>query len=132
MKGPKPVWMLATNMLNQSSPRPAATVPAGWGLAGRLGSAVVGIHSLLAVRGRCGWRGWHGGDRRCHQRFRLCGVLVFRRRLQFLLTRNQGQRFLCVIRIDPQQRPIDRNAAVADTEEAAEFDDGDTHAAAVV
>jgi hypothetical protein len=31
-----------------------------------------------------------------------------------------------------QQRPIDGNAAIADAEEAAEFDDGDTHSTAGV
>src|ERR1700737_3046676 len=59
MKGPKPVWILATNRLNQSSPRPAASDdPAGCGFAGGGDSARTAIHSLLAFRGiRCGCRG---------------------------------------------------------------------------
>src|ERR1700730_1425480 len=51
MKGPKPVWILATNRLNQSSPRPAAADPAGCGFAGGGDSARTAMRSLLALRG---------------------------------------------------------------------------------
>jgi hypothetical protein len=35
-----------------------------------------------------------------------------------------------VVWIEAQQRPIDGNAAIADPQEAAEFDDGDAHSPA--
>jgi hypothetical protein len=35
-----------------------------------------------------------------------------------------------IVRIEAQQRPIDRNAAIAHPQEAAEFDHGDAHSPA--
>src|SRR6266404_6432739 len=149
MNGPKPVWMLATNRLNQSRPRPAASDlvpgervpgdpvpedPSGCRFAGGGYSARSAIRSLLAFRRTLYWRlDGRLRRRRClwrHQCLRVSGVLVFRCRLQLLPAHGQSQSLALVVGIEAQQRPIDGNAAVADAQEAAELDDGNTHSPA--
>src|ERR1700722_14772277 len=127
MKGPKPVWILATNRLNQSRPRPALAISAVCGFAEWSDPARTAVLSLLTFRGaRCGGR---RGDLRRHQCLRMVGVLVFRRRLQFLPVHAQSQKFILVAGREAQQRPVDGDAANPHAEKAAEFDDGDAYAA---
>src|SRR5271156_3353364 len=107
MKGPKPVWMLATNRLNQSSPRPAAAVPAGCGFAGRWDSARTAIRSLITLRSaRRGCRGGYLLRRRwlrCRQKLRrVGGVLVFRHRLQRFHAHAEDQRVAFVLGMKTQ------------------------------
>src|ERR1700722_18430187 len=125
--------MLATNRLNQSSPRPAA-------VAGKLArresaepwlSSAPGIRSLLIVGGSRGLGTRSGlGRSRLHQREWTRTLLVCRGGLQFVLAHAQRHRRIAPVGIEAQQRPFHGDAPIADPEKAAEVDDGNAHAAA--
>src|ERR1700677_4283894 len=127
--------MLATNRLNQSRPRPAdafaGLVPDGsLPGRGRVGgggpaSAAPAAGEALLGGGACSI----GCLRRRHENSGTGGVLVFRRRLQFLPSDGQYERLVLVSRREVQQRPIHRNATSTPPQEAAEVDDGDPHPA---
>src|SRR5580704_7720772 len=124
MNGPNPVWMLATNRLNQSSPRPAAA-STGRDSAGSSWPPE-GAGSFFCFAGIC------GTVRRCrrrHEHSRTRRVLVLRRGLQLLSSHVEDERLVSGIRIEAQQRPVDGDAPGAHPEEASEIDDRHSHAA---
>src|ERR1700684_4330324 len=107
--------MLATNKLNQSSPRPAAA-STGCESAGSL-RPPEGAGSFLCFAGVCGIL------RRCRRRHEHSGtrrVLVLRRGLQLLSGHAEDERF--VRGLETQQRPIDGDAPDAHTEKAPKID----------
>src|ERR1700733_5113562 len=124
MNGPKPVWMLATNRLNQSSPRSAAAT--GWDSVGSLRPPEA-AGSFLCFAGVCGILRRCG--RRWHEHSRTGRVLVFRRGLQLLSGHTEHESLVPGIGIEAQQRPIDGDAPGAHTEKASEIDDRHSNAA---
>jgi hypothetical protein len=145
MNGPNPVWIFATNKLNQSKARPAPgdvgggrgagegvvsptdggppVAGAGVEAAGCTNFAVFCIGSI----GRC--RPRRGRCLRAHESQWPRGALVLRRFLQLALGDIQHHGRIRVSRIEFEQRPIDGDSPVAHAQEAAEFDDGDAHPA---
>src|SRR5690348_1476101 len=103
MNGPKPVWMLATVRLSQSSPRAAAA---------RGSAPLVRRIGMIGRRGRYG----HGRD---GARF-----LVFRGRLDLLPIKRERYRRIAIAGPEFERLPFDRNLAAADPEEAADIDHG--------
>ena len=120
MKGPKPVWMLATNRLNQSSPRLAASLDAD--RAGALVPPPARGGSLLCLAGVCGI-----GRGRRHEHSRLVESLYSGADCSFCRVHAQDERFVPGVRIEAQQRPIDGDAPGSHAEKAAEIDDRDPH-----
>ena len=119
MNGPKPVWMFATNRLNQSSPRLAA---ASTGCAEPAPCRRLPAWAqFFVLAGICSI-----GRRRRHEHSRAIRVLVLGRRLE-LLSGQLRTSDLSAARIEVQQRPIDGDAAGSHAEKAAEIDDRDSH-----
>src|SRR5690349_5045189 len=109
MKGPKPVWILATKRLSQSRPRPAARPPGsptvsipGWA---RVGRSVARIGGL-----------WPLDDDRPDHLVRWRRRIEFRGSLEVAAADPHSHRGLRA-GLDPDQAPIDRDLAAADAEE---------------
>src|ERR1700677_5326301 len=98
--------MLATNRLNQSSPRPADTLDTGVRDGSRpvtAGAApAAGESRLLFGVGACSI----GGRRRRHENSGTAGVLVFRCRLKLFAGDEEDERRMRFSRAEMSQRPI--------------------------